>query len=72
MIDREPLKRAQKAWRKRQDEAGGWLRRLVRAGSDPRRLALCGEWTHDQRSGAGKRGIPDKGSRLGFDERAKS
>jgi hypothetical protein len=29
MIDREPLKRAQKAWRKRQNEAGdgfvGWL-----------------------------------------------
>ena len=43
MLDREMLKRAQKAWRKRQNEAGGWLRRLVRAGSGPRRLALCGD-----------------------------
>jgi hypothetical protein len=61
MIDREPLKRAQKAWRKRQNEAGdGFAGRFrpVRALGGPSEACLMQQMTHDQRPGAGKRGIP--------------
>jgi hypothetical protein len=58
MIDRERLEGPESTGRKASDCGSAQPHGPARPSEALRRLASCGEWTHDQCPGAGKRVIP--------------